>query len=137
MLDYAIKQGRLIKSITGEIKDKNFEDESIDIVVVTEVLEHIKDYNLVLKRIYDMLKNDGILIMSIPYDTTFSLWKPLFKIQCFVQWKILRQLEYKNEAGHINHFSPEKIKIDLESNNFKIIKLSNTSRFTIFIQAKK
>ena len=137
MLTQGIEQGNLSKMIIGDIENKNFDDNSVDIVIISEVLEHINNYDSFLTRIHNMLKPNGVLIISVPYDTLFSLWRPLFAIQCFIQWNLLKQEVYKNAIGHVNNFSPEKLKKLLVDDKFKVERMFNSKRFSIFAKARK
>ncbi len=51
---------------------------SIDIVLSTQVLEHVKDVPFYLKEAYRVLKKDGIIIISIwpyhPYPHDYNRW---------------------------------------------------------------
>jgi len=40
--------------------------EKFDLIIFSEVIEHLQDDNLALKRIYSMLNNNGVLIITTP-----------------------------------------------------------------------
>ena len=46
-----------------------FEDENFDLIICTEVLEHVEDFELVVKEIFRSLKNNGIAIITMPFIT--------------------------------------------------------------------
>jgi 2-polyprenyl-3-methyl-5-hydroxy-6-metoxy-1,4-benzoquinol methylase len=136
-LDYNLTQKTIFKKIISPVENVHMPDESCDIIVLTEVLEHMVNPDFVLKEVYRLLKPGGIIICSVPYDTFFSLWKPLFAIQCFYRGRLLRENYYKEKCGHINNFSPRSIGEIFKQNKFVILKQINHSYLTIFTIAKK
>jgi len=137
MLEYAKQKGRLKKYLVEDIKNTSLKDNSIDIIVISEAIEHIKEKEQTIKEIYRILKKGGIVITSVPYCTYFSIWKPLFKMQCIWQGYIKGDDYYKHNCGHINHFSPKKIRNLLEKFKFKVKEQFSNFRFTIFTVAEK
>jgi 2-polyprenyl-3-methyl-5-hydroxy-6-metoxy-1,4-benzoquinol methylase len=136
-MKYATKEGRLKKYQIRDIRSTDFANNSIDIIVCSEVLEHIKDHNAVIQEIHRILKPKGILILSVPYDTLFSLWRPLFSINCFIEGYILGNSYSRHHAGHINHFSPRDIKKTLTASHLKILYQFHLKRISIFTVASK
>lgn len=137
MLEYAYKKGRISKMLVEDCEHTSLKNNSISILILAEALEHMNNPKIVLSEIYRVLKKKGIFIVSVPYDTNFSLWKPLFKIQCFFQGVILGSDYYKKECGHVNHFSPKTLIALLNKYNFKVVRLFDNKRFTIFVVAVK
>lgn len=54
------------KKQVGDARNLSFKEKSFDIVVAFDVLEHIKEDNLVIKEIYRVLKQNGIFFFSVP-----------------------------------------------------------------------
>ncbi len=133
----AMEKKRIMKIINSDFLDTNIKNASIDVVVCSEVLEHLQNFKEILLEQNRVLKKNGSLIISVPYDTNLSLWKWMFKAQCFIQGQIFGNEYYKKECGHINHFSPQKISQDVENAGFKIIQIFHNKYMTIFIEAKK
>ena len=75
-----------------------FEDEFFDIIICSEVLEHIHEYETVTAEMGRTLKKGGNLIITFPNERlwTFSRF-------------LLRRNPVK-EIGHINSFNPGKMK---------------------------
>jgi len=136
-LDLALRKGRINKKIISSIETTPFPDSSVEIIVITEVIEHVKDLEIQMKEIWRILKPGGYVISSVPYDTNFSLWKPLFVAQCFYQGRIKGDEYYKKECGHINHFSKISIMKLFERNKFSVVEQYNHAYFTIFTIAQK
>lgn len=110
---------------------------SFDIVTMFEFLEHLTNYEKVIQESHRLLKDGGYCIASVPYDTFFSLWRPLFFIQVLFQGYILQNSYYKQKCGHINHFSPKTIMKAFQDQNYEIELIFNMRRLTIFICARK
>lgn len=137
LMEHAIKQGRLSKAVVCDIRKIELPKNYADIVVATEVLEHLHDYKEVIAEIKRILKPNGVAIISVPYDTVLSMWMPLFGIQCFIQGNLFGNNYYKKQCGHVNHFSPQKIRQVFEENGFSTKRQFSNFRFTIFNIFKK
>ncbi|HML05533.1 MAG TPA: class I SAM-dependent methyltransferase [Methanobacterium sp.] len=75
-----------------------------DVILCFEVLEHIKDDLNTLKKINEWIKNDGILIISVPHRQ--DLWN------------------YSDEVGgHYRRYSKDELSKKLKIANFKVKKL--------------
>ncbi|MCJ7793091.1 MAG: class I SAM-dependent methyltransferase [Candidatus Marinimicrobia bacterium] len=138
VIKYALKKHRLKQAICEDIAKKtNLTSNSVDLLVVTETLEHFPKLDGVMKEIYRVLKPKGKLIVSVPYDSPLSLWWPLFAILCFYQGRILGKELYKNQCGHVQHSNPKSLKRLLEKHGFSLIKQFSTYRFILFMAAEK
>ena len=69
-LQEAKKKG--IKVCKSLVEDIPYKTNFFDIVVSTDVLEHVLDLNLAIKKILSVLKDDGILIIRVPYKEDLS-----------------------------------------------------------------
>ncbi len=83
-----------------------FEDESFDKVICSEVLEHIPDYQAVIKEIARVLKTGGVAAISVP--RFFPEW---------VCWQ-LSDAYHEVEGGHIRIFNASDLQKDVESAGF-------------------
>jgi len=136
-LDFTRLKNRISEKIVGTIDNTGLADDSADIIIITEVIEHLSDLEKNFAEIYRILKLGGIVISSVPYDTNFSLWKPLFSLQCFYRGSILGEQYYKEKCGHINHFSKKIVAELFIKNKFKILEQKNHFYFTIFTIVEK
>ena len=57
-----------IKTICRDIKDTGLPDKSFDLVILSEVIEHIEDYELVLKEAKRICKDEGYFAISVPIE---------------------------------------------------------------------
>ena len=96
------------------LKDKGFNSEceditklrekaeSYDIILCSEVLEHVKDYKKGLKEIRRVLKKDGIAIITVPVYKKY--------------WDIDDEF-----VKHVQRFEPEEFRESLKKIGFKIV----------------
>lgn len=136
-LNLSLSKQRLTEKVVSAIDQTGLPDGYAGVVVITEVLEHIENLPVQMKEIWRILKPGGIVVSSVPYDTFFSFWKPLFALQCFYRGTLLGEEYYKTKCGHINNFSPAKMRELFSGNNFKVVEQFNNLYFNIFTIAKK
>ncbi len=106
----------------GENRDKNwlmvqgrceilpFKREIFDIVICSEVLEHIENYHQVIKEIWDILRPDGTMVISVP--------RYLPERIC---WALCDEYKYE-KGGHIRIFKVSPLILEVERLGFKLIK---------------
>lgn len=73
-VDYSKKNygSKNIKYLVGDGESIPLEDNSVDVVITLETIEHIKDYKKFLKEVGRILKEDGLAIVSTPNDVEFA-----------------------------------------------------------------
>ena len=83
------KSGEIINGVLHQdLEQLSFADNEFDIVVSSEVLEHVSDYNKCLKEIHRVLKEGGECYMTFPFVANSE--KHTIRA-------------YKNEKGNIIH----------------------------------
>lgn len=113
----SIKQGDIYK-----IKHK---DNSFDLVLCTEVMEHLEYPLVALKEIHRITKKYALL--SVPRE-------PLWRVLNFVRGKYIRELG--NTPGHLNHWSSLGFKKFI-SKYFKVLKTKHPTPWTVLLCEKK
>ncbi|URA10912.1 class I SAM-dependent methyltransferase [Thermospira aquatica] len=95
-----------------------FPDGFFDIVVATEVIEHIYDTEHFIREIKRILKEDGLLVITTP--NVASLGRRIMLLL-----GINPVLEYKlsGGAGHIRYFTFKDLRSFLIENGFRIVKM--------------
>lgn len=141
-VDFDDEAVKIAKSNGLNVMKVNFEDEVInykekfDLIIAAEILEHLKDPARMMRQIKDLLKNKGIVVISLPNENTlyhrfmslfglgidmcaFQLYKHLHlptirQSTDFVSkyFKIVRKEYYINPGGRGSHF--EKFGLFLE-----------------------
>jgi|TARA_R110002072_G_scaffold187617_3_gene344447 SAM-dependent methyltransferase len=86
---------------------KELGPESLDYVCMFQVLEHIDDFNSLLKLVRDSLKDGGLLIITVPN---------------FLQRKLYDQAGVHEDMPpvHISRFSQQSLRILAKNNGFKV-----------------
>ena len=134
---YAKREGRIVYGDCYNVIKTGLPDSSVGLIVTSEVMEHVEDTNAFLSEIKRVLDNKGYLIITVPYDTAFSLWKPLFALQCLWHGGIRGDGYYKQHCGHIHHFNRINIVESLYDNGFDVIELSVYWGMTLCCVAQK
>lgn len=137
LLDEAVAKRRLTGYKICFAHQTGLPNESFDIVTAFEFLEHLTNYEEVIREGKRLLKPGGYFIVSVPYDVLFSFWRPLFFLQVLFQGFIMQNDYYKKECGHVNHFSVDKIKDAFLKQGYLINLAFDMRRFTIFMCAQK
>lgn len=92
---------------------ENLRNKKYDIVILTEVIEHIENDNLALKEILKLLKSNGLLILSTP-----SIDAPLNRLGL--------TKEFDNRVGHLRRYSLLNLKKLLRTSSFRIEEIERT-----------
>jgi hypothetical protein len=104
----------------------------------------LPDPNSALKKIFKMLKDDGILIVTLPNgigpreifvtrpviwvrDHGGYLWKILLKFKALLGYKGTTILSKSENLDHLQFFTIKQLKRVSENNGFKIVKLKNSN----------
>ena len=89
--------------------EENFENKFFDIIYLNNVLEHVHDPKNIIKRLSNLLKDTGEIIIEIPNIDSF-------KFKLF--GKYFSSLDIPR---HLYHFSPDTINKLCEQCNMKIV----------------
>ncbi|MBM4447571.1 MAG: class I SAM-dependent methyltransferase [Chloroflexi bacterium] len=74
-MDYLkIAQGKGVNVCYSLVEDMPYKENFFDVVVCTDVLEHVLDLNLACAKILSVLKRNGILIVRVPYRENLSVY---------------------------------------------------------------
>lgn len=91
-------------------KTKNQTGDKADLIILTEVIEHLRNGLDILQKIHGWLKKDGILFLSTPSKNA-----PLLKIRRFKK--------RDKTFGHVKRYSENELKRYLKKFGFKIIEI--------------
>ena len=88
-----------------------FRSESLDMVVMTEFLEHLDDVSAIAAEINRVLRPGGVLICSVPYGKFPGIWEPIFSFLCMVKGLFLNSDFYRKKCGHQRVFNKKDMEI--------------------------
>ncbi len=108
--DNARKEFGLKNIYNGELLSLNFPENFFDVITLWHALEHLEKPKETLKRIYQILKDDGLLVIESPDFS--SLLSRFFKDK----WQALEL------PRHLYHFSGRTLRKLLKSAKFEIVK---------------
>jgi ubiquinone/menaquinone biosynthesis C-methylase UbiE len=80
-LDWARREGVEAELVAGEAEHLPFEDGSFDKVLMTEVLEHLRDDLAALREVARVLRPGGVVAISVPNARYPFLWDPISAIR--------------------------------------------------------
>lgn len=114
----ALKKGIIVEQ--GDFMEKIFfKNMKFDLIVAGEIIEHVFDTDLFLRKIRDLLKDNGILILTTP--NVASLPRRLLLLLGLNP--MLENRTIINEsAGHIRYFTFKDMYKILDDNGFNILK---------------
>lgn len=110
----------------GSIYELAYKNDSFDLVVCTEVLEHLEKPQKALMEIIRVSKK--YIILSVPNE-------PFFRIANFLRGKYVTN--FGNSPGHINHWSTLSFIDFIKKNRLKILKIRFPFPWTIILAEKQ
>jgi len=116
--DLALKQ--------GNIYNLEYKDNSFDLVMATEVLEHLDDPKKGLKELIRVSKK--YLLLSVPNE-------PFFMIANFLRGKNITR--WGNDIEHIQHWTSKGFQKFVESQRVKVIRKKHPFPWTMLLLVKE
>ena len=99
----AKKKSYISQLFLGDLtKKETLPQEKFDVVICSEVLEHIQDCSRAIRNISQLIKKGGKLLLSVPH--------------CRKYWTI-----HDTFSGHYKRFEKSEIERELKKNGFEII----------------
>ena len=111
-----------IKIIVDDITRSQLPDHSFDLVLCTEVVEHIADSAAALRHLARIMKPDGILVLSTPQRHSSLEMIARLALSPGLIW--LTRLLYREpvlEMGHINLMTESTLQAQIKAANLHII----------------
>ncbi|TSC88529.1 MAG: type 11 methyltransferase [Microgenomates group bacterium Gr01-1014_7] len=110
-----------VRFIIGDAEKLPFPENSFDKIVMSEIIEHVKDDIRVLKEARRVLKPGGILVLTTPNKNYPFLWDP-------INWFLEHLFNFHIKSGffagiwnqHVRLYKPEEIGKKLEKVGFKV-----------------
>jgi predicted TPR repeat methyltransferase len=104
------------------IYELNNRSKKYDLLIASEVLEHLEEPALALKQLKDLTSK--YIFLSVPNE-------PFFRLANVLRLKYLK--DFGNTPGHINHWSKQGFKELIESRGLRIINIKTSTLWTMVI----
>ena len=98
-----------------------------DLVVCSEVLEHLEDPEQALKNIKELCNENGFILLSVPKE-------PIWRICNMARGKYWKDLG--NTPGHIQHWTKRDFCRMVVNNGMKIISVKTPFPWTMVLAKK-
>ncbi len=109
---------------TGTIENHSFKDNFFSIITMIEVIEHLKNPDNTVKRCYEMLKDNGILMIQTANMDG-------------LQAKMQKEDYAYFMPGHLSYFTKNNLTLLLKKNGFRKIKVFQPVEFGLLPKLKK
>lgn len=116
-----------IKIIPENAYQLKRENESVDLVFLLEVLEHLDYPDAALKEISRVVKPGGYLIAGVPRE-------PLWRVLNMMRLKYVS--DFGNTTGHLNHWSRKDFIAHVSENFHEVIKVRSPLPWTLVLARK-
>jgi SAM-dependent methyltransferase len=138
MLRWA-KKNKLLKDykVCEDLAKTEIKSKSLDLVLMSEVLEHVFDQTEVLREVSRVLQDNGTFLITVPYDYFLGPFFILFNLNCLYMGYIRGSVYHKYRCGHIHHFTKERLKKALEQNGFFLNKIFVVNGLLLYAVANK
>jgi ubiquinone/menaquinone biosynthesis C-methylase UbiE len=138
MLKWAKQQGRLIDyHVTADLSKTGLEDNSLDIVIMSETLEHLLNLDETILEVRRILKDNGVFLITVPYDFFLGPFFILFNVNCLWQGYVRGSAYHRYRCGHINHFTKQRLRAALRENGFASEKMFIVNGMSLYAAARK
>jgi len=111
-----------------DVYDLQRDDESLDLVYLLEVLEHLDDPRAALSEIARVLRPAGFLILGVPRE-------PLWRVLNMSRLRYLRH--WGNTPGHLQHWSAGGVTKFIGLNFGPVVEVTRPVPWTILLARKR
>ena len=110
-----------VRLVSDDITRSSFADGAFDLVVCSEVIEHIADSPAALREMHRIMRADGTLLLSTPQR--YSLLELASKIAFLPGVIQIARRVYREpvmETGHINLLTRSQLRVELHDAGFEM-----------------
>ncbi len=138
MLQWARKHGRLKDyRVCADLAKTGLKSRNFDLVLMSEVLEHVFDHRKVLAEVHRVLKGDGTFLITVPYDFFLGPFFILFNLNCLYMGYVRGSEYHKYRCGHIHHFTQNRLRKTLAENGFVLENVFVVNGLLLYATAHK
>jgi ubiquinone/menaquinone biosynthesis C-methylase UbiE/putative flippase GtrA len=137
MLGWAKKHGRLKDfKVCADLAKTGLKAKSFDVVLMSEVLEHVFDHKGVLADVRRILKPRGTFLITVPYDFFMGPFFILFNLNCLYMGYVRGSEYHKYRCGHIHHFTKNRLRRTLAENGFLLERVFVVNGLLLYASAR-
>jgi SAM-dependent methyltransferase len=138
MLKWAKKNKRLTGyKVAADLSKTGLKPRSLDVVLMSEVLEHVFNHREVLGEVRRILKDEGTFLITVPYDFFLGPFFVLFNLNCLYMGYVRGSLYHKYRCGHIHHFTKARLRRTLSENGFALENVFVVNGLLLYATARK
>lgn len=138
MLAWAKKNKRLTGfKVAADLSKTGLKTKSLDVVLMSEVLEHVFNHTEVLSEVRRILKDKGTFLITVPYDFFLGPFFVLFNLNCLWMGYVKGSVYHKYRCGHIHHFTKTRLRRTLADNGFTLEKVFVVNGLLLYATARK
>ena len=113
-----------VRLVFDDITQSEFADGAFDLVLCSEVIEHIRDGSAALREIHRILRPDGVLVLSTPQRFSFlELATNVAFLPGVIQVARRVYREPVMQTGHINLMTREQLSEELRAVGFEPVEV--------------
>lgn len=103
-----------ITMFQGELDTKSFEQESFDVVVSIEVIEHINNPRVELDKFFALLRKGGLVYITTP------------NFNSLIRYRLKEKYSVINYPGHLSYYTPKTLRKVFKIAGFSALKITTT-----------
>ncbi len=138
MMRFAQRHGRLSDHrVTDDLSRTGLPDGSVDVVVMSETLEHLLNVEAVVAEVRRVLRADGTFLITVPYDFFLGPFFVLFNVNCLWQGYVRGSAYHRYRCGHVNHFTKRRLRDALSAGGFAVSRMTVVNGLTLYAAARQ
>jgi SAM-dependent methyltransferase len=138
MLKWALRNSRLTDyRVFADLSAMDLPEKAFDIVIMSELFEHLLNLEGVLAEAKRILKDDGVLLVTVPYDIFLGPFFILFNVNCVYQGYVKGSQYHRVRCGHVNHFTRSRLRRVLGSGGFELTWMTIVNGLLIYAAVRK
>ncbi len=137
MLSWAKRNGRLSDyRVCTDLSHTGLAAGSLDLVIMSETLEHLLNFDGAIEEVRRILKPDGTYLITVPYDFFLGPFFVMFNVNCLYQGYIKGSRYHRFRCGHVNHFTKRHLLRVLSRHGFEVTTLRVINRLSLYATAR-
>lgn len=123
-----------VRIIRGDVTNLKFSDNTFSGIIASEILEHIEDDKKALKEINRVLKQNGVVMISVPNQEYPFLWDPLnWCLERIFKTHISSKIWWLAGiwAGHVRLYKEDDLVMKIEESGLTIKKVWRVTKYCL------